>query len=460
MSQKAIHKIIKNLKSSDDNDKLASLSYIIKLFPSPEQLIKSDSANEIWSALRSTQFLERALKMREAHQLVIAILSVFLDIGKSIDFIPFIKPLSLILQEENVQDLLIRICNKIDDISIIFDFIDINLDNLEFLSRCTMHAKTCQMTSSIIKARPIIFELLTNDNDLNNRKNLFILISNLVKATKFQFAIFKRPPQIEFASFLAAERLAMVELRLQLDTPLNYKEIEELERLEREKEGKELPKKKKDQHEDDYVIDEEDFDDYGVEINEDDTTKQTQNEEETSKQNSKVEPMPGMKFTKQIGPLLNSDLTASACQLLELLVKPLVEYEDSFSDDEINTYFNSINSLISDSCEIFKAADGERDKTRNELKCLLSIVALWLRDGSFLCANKTLIKTLPNLFKLLVYFPEEALQFLPAFTFWSDEFIKNLKVSGFIDLSKELLPISKNEDKTAIESILKKINKL
>ena len=458
MSQKAINKIIKNLKSTDDNDKLASLAYIIKLYPSPEDLIKSESANEIWAAIRSTQFLERALKMKEAQQLVFAILSVFMDIGKSADFIPFIKLLSLLIKEENVCDLFVRICQKMDDVSPIFDNVNISIENLELLSRCTYNAKKCTITPSLIKARPVIYELLSNDNDLNNRKELFLLISSLIKSTDYQFAIFKRPPHVEFSSFLAAERLAMVELRLQLDTPLNYKEIEEQERLEREKEERELPQKKKDPHEDDYTINEDDFDDYGVELNDENGNKQNDNQNE--QENVKVEPMPGMKFTQQIGPLINDELSAAACQLLELLVKPLVNYEDSFTDDEIHNYFNSVNSLIADSCEIFKAADGNRDKNRKELKCLLSIVALWLRDGPFLCANLILIKTLPILFKLLKYFPDEALQYLPSFTFWSDDYLRNLKISGFNDLAKELLPIAKNEDREAIESILKKINKL
>ena len=198
MSQKAIHKIIKNLKSTDDNDKLASLAYIIKLFPSPEDLIKSESAYEIWTAIRSTQFLERALKMKEAQQLVFAILSVFIDIGKGADFIPFIKPLSLLIKEENVSDLLVRICQKIDDISPIFDYVSISLENLPLLSRCTYNARKCLITPSLIKARPVIYELLSNDNDLNNRKELFILISNLIKSTYYLFEVFKRPPHVEF----------------------------------------------------------------------------------------------------------------------------------------------------------------------------------------------------------------------------------------------------------------------
>ena len=453
MAEKAIKKIIKNLKSADDNDKLAALAYLIKLFPSPEALLKSNCANEIWEALRSSQFLERALKMSEAQPLVISILSVFVHIGKPSDFHTFLKPISSMLQMDNCEYLFISISQKLEDISPIFQYIHVSVSTLRLLTLCTTNSRKCTITPSLIDAREKIFELISTDNDINNRKYLFMLISNLTKATKYQFAVFKRPPQIDFSLFLASEKLAMIELRLQLDTPLNYKEIEVKERNEREKEEKELADQRNREKETDYeIIDE------NLETDEQDQTD-IDKYQEKNEENEKIKPIP-MKFTQNIGSIIDDELASASCQLLELLVKPLVEYEESFTDQDIDSYFNTINSLIHDSCEIFKAANSVRDCNRKELKCLLSIVALWLRDGEFLCANKDLINTFPHLFQLLKSFHEEAMQFLPAFTFWSDDYLKKLKISGFQDLAAVLLPIAQSEDKAAINLILSKMNKL
>ena len=94
--------------------------------------------------------------------------------------------------------------------------------------------------------------------------------------------------------------------------------------------------------------------------------------EEEDSEEERIEPMPGMKFAQKIGPLLNPDLSAASCELLELLIIPLVTHEESLTDDEIDHYFTCVNTIFSDVMEIIKAAVGERDKSRKELKCLFS----------------------------------------------------------------------------------------
>lgn len=63
MTEKVLKKIIKNLKSVDDNDKLAALSYIIKLYPTPTALLNSESSAKIFFNLIKIHFFHSSIKL-------------------------------------------------------------------------------------------------------------------------------------------------------------------------------------------------------------------------------------------------------------------------------------------------------------------------------------------------------------------------------------------------------------
>lgn len=431
MSAKAINKIIKNLKSSNDNDKLAALMYLVKLFPKPEDLKNSEKSIEIWNALRSTQFLERALKMEQTQSLVIAILSVFNGFVPKNELKPFIPLLKDTLSVEGSASTIVDLCQNMDDASEFIKNYEFKIENLPLIAAATDGPKKCTVDNNVYNLRKQCLEEVAKNEDLNNRRYIFLIIAHMCKLTNGLFAIYSAPNKIDLPPFLAALRLSFIEIRLQLDVPLNYKEIEQQEREERKNDEK-LPKRDvNDVYEDDG---EEDFE--------------------------LPEPMPGMKFSSNIGPLINPDLTAAAAELMECGVFPLLENEEQLNDAEVNEYFNCLNTIIMDAMEIIKAAQGERDKDRRELKCLLSIIAMWLRDADFLCANKSLIAALPKLLSILKYFPQEALQFLPAFTNWSDEYLRKLKLAHFSDLVDTLNQVADENEKKIIKEINEKIFKL
>lgn len=444
---KVAAKIVKKLKSKDDNDKLAALAYLTKTFPSPSDLANSEYKDQIWESLRSTQFLERALRSDETQNLVFMILSVFSHFCPPTDLNPFVPLLSEKIKDNyecEASQCLIEIFQNIDDASILFEYNKISKQSLPFFVQCLTNAQKCQMTSSVFHARSTIFKLLQDINeDLNVRKLLFLLISYLVRAND-KFAIYSSKSKINLSPFLAAERLALIEVRLQLDVPLNYKEIEENERKKEEIEKKEIEiekKKMEKKHPHSY----EDFND-----NDEDESDIYIGKNSDSKSTEKVQP----KFTQNIGPLINPEMSAASCQLLEYLVVPLLNHEEELNDKEVQDYFKSLDSIIDDTVAIFDAVNGQRDCERKELKCLISIFASWLRDAPFICENITILKSLKNIIAMLWWFPSEALQCIPALASWADcEKAKPLMKVGFSQLEKKMNEIANEEEKSEIARI-------
>ena len=98
---KVISKIIKKLRSPDDNEKLAALVYLTKAFKSPTELVNSEEGVKIWDSLRSTHFLERALRSESTAPLVFMILSVFCHLSGARDLDIFVPILCKMTQEGN-----------------------------------------------------------------------------------------------------------------------------------------------------------------------------------------------------------------------------------------------------------------------------------------------------------------------------------------------------------------------
>jgi hypothetical protein len=163
------------------------------------------------------------------------------------------------------------------------------------------------------------------------------LIGGLVRLNG-AISVFKSQGSVDVSGFLAAQRLALIELRLQLDVPPDHR-----------------------------------------------------------------------------GDLLQPDLSAAACDILDLLMLPLLCHEEDLTDSQVDTYFQSVNSMIHDAFEIFRAVKGQRDRDRVELKCLLVIVAKWLREAPFLCQNRDIVTGVKPLIQTLAWFPIEAVHFVPAF---------------------------------------------
>ena len=403
--KRAAAKIIKRLKSTDDNDKLAALAYLIKLFDSPESLVRSDYSQDIWKALRSTHFLERALHSEEMRSLVFMILSVFCRICPFKDmevFIPKLMSISCV----QAKDTVIEICQSAKDVSRIFELIPVSNENLELLCKCLNNAQTCTPTPAVYKAREIIFSFLTGHEDLSVRKVLFLTIARIARANSI-LAITKAPNVVDISSFLAAERLALIELRLQLDLPLNYLELEE-----------------------------------------------------NMKKKENRDPKEKIEFTQKIGDLINPELAAAACEVLELLMIPLVEHEEELTDVDIENYFDNVNTMIKDSVAIFVAAKGDRDKDRVELKCLLSIVGKWCMECPFLCHNNDFTDSLKQILQLIWWFPKEALHFIPAFSELCGDVKEKMKAAGFSELAGRMREFASEQEQWTIDSITKTVYQL
>lgn len=353
--KRVVAKIVKRLRSPDDNDKLAALTYLTKLFKTPAEFLQSQDAKAIWESLRATHFLERALHTTETANLVCMILSTFCHVCEFKDMVTFLPKL-IELSNEGFQDAittLVDVLQSADDISPFFEYLSITDQSLELLSKCLSSVKGCSATPAVFRARNTILSMVTGREDLSLRTHLFLIVSRLFKAND-ALAVMKARNTIDLAGFLAVERLAFIELRLQLDIPMDYKE--------------------------------------------------------TEKKTSQIE------FTQKIGPLLNQDLAAASCEVLEILLRPLLNHEEELSDTDIDQYFDTVNTLIKDSVAIFCAAEGPRDKDRVELRCLISIFGMWLMEAPFLCHNNDFLRSLTDIVRLLCYFPKEALHFIPAFS--------------------------------------------
>lgn len=446
---KVAAKIIKKLKSKDDNDKLAALAYLTKTFPTPSDLANSEYKTQIWASLRSTQFLERALRSEESQSLVFMILSVFSHFCPPADLNPFVPLISDMIKgkyESEPAQCLIEISQNVDDVSILFEYNELSKESLQFFVQCLSNAKKCQLTSAVFNTRKKIFLLLSDINeDLVVRKLLFLIISYLTRAND-KFALYSSKSKIDISQFLAAERLALIELRLQLDVPLNYKEIEENERKKAQmaKVEAEAEKKRFEKSHPKSLYE------YADNDNEDESDEYIGKKEFDTK-NLKLEKP---KFTQNIGPLINPEMSAASCQLLEYLVTPLLNHEEELNDDIVSDYFKTLDSIIDDTVAIFNAVEGQRDCNRNELKCLISLFASWLRDAPFICENFSIFKSLKNIISMLWWFPNEALQFIPAFGTWTEsQKAKPQMKAGFSQLAKKMNEIANDEEKAEIARI-------
>lgn len=397
-NERVVRKIIKKLKSKDDNDKLASLSYLIKIYPTPNDLINSRYAAEIWSSLRSSQFLERALKSNDTKSLVLSILSVFCHVCNPEDLLLFIPILLKIKNDDEAKDTLIEISQCLNDISVLFKYNDVDENNIEFFIKALDKGQKMELTTDVFRNRLKIFNMLNGHEDLKLRRLLFLLLARLCKCND-GIMIFEANGKVNISDFLKSERLAFIELRLQLDLPINYLEIEE--------------------------------------------------KNENSDDKSKIA------FTQEIGPLINQEISAASCELLEYLMVPLLNNDEYLSDDDINKYFTCVNSIIEETVLIFKAAKGKRDSERKELKCLLAIFAKWLMEAPFLCNNNILLNSVKNIIQLLCWFPKEALLYLPSIETWCDSKSKQDLKTDFNNLSKCMMEFANDEEKAIIEQLNK-----
>ena len=390
-------KIAKKLKSSDDNDKLAALAYLTKLFESPEELVKSESASMLWQALRSTHFLERAIRSPETSNLVFVILSVFChacDFKEMEVFLPHLIDLA-VAGVNDALTCLVEMSQSANDVAPLFESFPVREDTIMLLSKCLQNSRSCSATPAVFRARERIFGMLTGREDLCLRRHLFLVVSSLIKAND-ALAILRSPNSVDLSSFLAAERLAFIELRLQLDIPLNYQELEQKEKSR-----------------------------------------------------------PALKFTQKIGPLLNPDLSAASCEVLEILLRPLINHEEDLSDSDIDQYFDTVNTIIKDSVAIFVAAEGTRDRDRVELQCLISIFGMWLMQCQFLCHNSDFLRELTNVIRLLAFFPKQAIHMIPAF---SELGPSKLPKSDFLVLAEKMQDHLSPEESAALASIVKALH--
>jgi hypothetical protein len=381
---RVVSKIIKRLQSPDDNDKLASLLYITKVFPSPSDLTRSPFSQQICSSLRSTQFLERALHSPDCRPLIFSILSVFSRIFPSHDLLPFVPLLLPLLPDDFSSEptsTLIEIASSLEDISVFFESFTPSQNSLAFLTKVVSAGTSLSLTPAVFRARSIIFSFLTGRELLSVREEAFRLISALIRLND-SIAIYRSQNTLDLTDFLAAEHLALIELRLQLDIPRDYREIE--------------------------------------------------------------------------GSLVNLALSAASCELLELLIVPLLNHELEMSDSGIEYYFENLNVIVHDSFQILREVKGKRDCGRNEVKCLLVIVAKWLMEAPFLCTNEDVIGSIGPLVRLLEWFPEEAVHFLPGFT----ELVGHadtFREAGVRTLAQKMIEFGNDEERCLIEWFIQAI---
>jgi hypothetical protein len=379
MSQaRAARKIIKKLRSPDDNDKLSALVYLTKVFPSPAAMADSEFSKNIWASLRSTQFLERAIHSDEFRPLILLVLSVFCRLCPAPDLISFVPLLASFADDaysNEASETLAEIAQSLDDLSVVFEAIPIRESSIPFLARAASGARGLRLTPAVFNARAMIFGLLTGRESLSLRRHLLSLIAGLVRLNG-SFSVFRSQSSVDVSGFLAAERLALIELRLQLDIPPDHK-----------------------------------------------------------------------------GDLLQPGLSSAACDLLDLLMHPLLSHEDELTDSQVDTYFENVNSMIHDAFEIFRAVKGQRDRDRIELKCLLVTVAKWLREAPFLCQNRDVVTGVKQLVQILWWFPIEAVHFVPAFEELHQKESQQFRAAGFHELANRMAEHAEADETEAINRI-------
>lgn len=387
-------KIVKKLKAADDNDKIAALAHLIKLFESPDALAASEDGPDMWASLRSTHFLERALRGDETKGLALTVLSVFSRVVDPTDLAIFFPILwqGAVSGDIQARDTFAEIVSCLKDAAVAFDVISVSNESLPAIVHFCRAMKAATATPAVYKVRAGLFALLTGHEDLSVRRDLFLAISGLIKANNI-LAVSKAHNVIDSSQFLVAERLALVELRLQLDIPTDYVEMEDKTAA----------------------------------------------------------------FTQKIGKLVNPELSAASCEMLEVLMLPLLSHEEEMTDGDIDHYFDTVNSIVKDAVAIFAAAKGSRDKERIEMKCLLSIFAMWLRDAPFLCGNVDFLNEIHHIVPLLSFFAREALQFVPVFMELasSTDTKRKLRTAGIIDLCRVITHMATPEEILTLNDLTK-----
>jgi hypothetical protein len=86
--------------------------------------------------------------------------------------------------------------------------------------------------------------------------------------------------------------------------------------------------------------------------------------------------------------------------------------------------------MIHEVIAVVKAINGQRDHERSELKSLLLIVGRWIMEAPFLCEDEEIIAPLTVIMQKLVWFPIEALNFIPAFQNVASAFRESFKIVG------------------------------
>jgi hypothetical protein len=146
---RAARKIIKRLRSPDDNDKLSALVYLTKVFPSPAALADSEFPKDIWASLRSTQFLERAIRSDEFRPLVLLVLSVFCRLcppGDLLAFVPLLAGFADDTYSNEASETLIEVAHSLDDLSVVFDAVAVRESSIPFLARAASGARGLRLT--------------------------------------------------------------------------------------------------------------------------------------------------------------------------------------------------------------------------------------------------------------------------------------------------------------------------
>jgi len=378
--ERAAQKVIKKLKSSDDNDKFAALTFIPKIWASPQELMDSGYSKQVWDSLSSTHFLERAIISRGSMDIIFMILSIFSKFVSEQDIMLYIPHLTKNINNNEALVAIIDIFSYSNDVSPLFECIELTLEVLPKVNQILSKSKDCSMTPKVFCARKTLISQITGQASIPSREHVFRFLSHMITLTRGKFALFSDANSIDINPFMAFLRLAMIEMRLQLDTPINYIDIE-----------KEIKKERDNMNNKDVVED--------IEAHE---------EEEK-------ESFVNIDFSHSIGPLINEGLFAASGSLLEHLVYVLIENEEYLDDNHVSDYFSTINSIISDVILLFQEVIPEREFKRNDFHYLLVIFAKWLNEGPFLCQNNEIIKALPTIINILLHFHDESSLLLPAF---------------------------------------------
>lgn len=220
MSDSTLEKVLKRISSPDDNNKVATLALIPKLWPDAAAFTKSPQAGLIWEALSSTQFLPRALKDDGFRSLVFETLTAF-SFHLSQEDLSFYIQL-LIGHLPDSLDCLCTLCSLCDDCSVIFIPHKPSAWDLTQLLSILYSSKNLGFRAEVINFREFIFKQLTGTEPLPLRAQIFRVIGVMTEKTEYKFAVLKGLSSMDIQPFLMAIRLAAIELRLQLEFPKDF----------------------------------------------------------------------------------------------------------------------------------------------------------------------------------------------------------------------------------------------